>query len=77
LTLRELLWMADGHACDRWQRTAALCAVIANANRSKKQRVFQITDFLPKTMRPTTIQPDEPDRQGLAMVRAALEAGRK
>jgi hypothetical protein len=68
--------MADGHARDRWHRTAALCAVIANSNRSKKQRVFQITDFLPKTMRPRPTQPDEPDRQGLAMVRAALEAGR-
>ncbi|HPC65344.1 MAG TPA: hypothetical protein P5175_06225 [Anaerohalosphaeraceae bacterium] len=59
MTLRELLWMAEGHHRDAWQHTASVMALIANVNRDpKKTRAFKPSDFnpyVPKTSRPDVI----------------------
>jgi len=48
LTLRQLLWMAEGIGRDRWAHTSLVCALIANAHRDpKKQRPFKPEDFNP------------------------------
>ena len=59
MTLRQLLWMAEGHHKDRWQHTSSVMALIANVNRDpKKNRPFKPSDFNPylkKTSRPDVI----------------------
>jgi hypothetical protein len=59
LTLRELLWMAEGHHRDAWQHTSSLMALMANVNRDpKKARAFKPSDFNPyvvKTSRPDVV----------------------
>jgi len=48
LTLRQLLWMAEGHGRDEWGRMSVLCALIGNAHRDpKKGRAFKPSDFDP------------------------------
>ena len=48
LTLRELLWMAEGRDRARWRHTSAVMALIANVNRDpKKGRLFEPSDFDP------------------------------
>lgn len=43
-----------------WQRTAALCAVIANRFRSRKEkRAYRVEDFMPRTERPRRMSPAE------------------
>lgn len=44
LTLRELLWMADGKRRDEWRRTARVCSVLANIHRDRKTRPRPFTD---------------------------------
>ena len=49
LTLRELVWLADG----AWRRTASMMALFANANRDpKKHAAFTPADFNPHAPRP-------------------------
>ena len=51
-TLRELVWMADGHQTEAWNHTAALLAMLANTHRDpKKTRAFKPSDFHPGTRR--------------------------
>jgi hypothetical protein len=79
LTLRQLLWMAEGMGRERWAHTSLICALIANANRDpRKGRPFKPSDFDPyanprnQDRRLRTVA----DKQSLAMLRQALEAGK-
>lgn len=54
LTLRELLWMAQGRQCERWNHTAALLAMLANMFRGRGVRAASPADFHPLTPRPKT-----------------------
>jgi hypothetical protein len=48
LTLRELLWMYDGHDRAAWGHTSHIMCVIASANRDpKKSRPLSAADFNP------------------------------
>ena len=48
LTLRELVWMAEGVNQDHWNHTSAILAMLANVNRDpKKGRAFKPADFHP------------------------------
>ena len=48
LTLRELVWMADGRVRQSWVHTSSVLAMIANVNRDpKKTRAFRPDDFNP------------------------------
>lgn len=49
MTLRELLWMADGRGRSAWSHTAQILAMIANANRNpkKKPSPFKPEEFFP------------------------------
>jgi hypothetical protein len=49
LTLRELLWMADGKGRDEWARTALVCSILANCHRDpkKKPRPYTPAEFNP------------------------------
>jgi len=72
LTLRQLLWMIEGHKRDAWMRTAWLCALIANCNRDpKKGRAFTPADFYPgdEAHRDRAIRVD---RDGMAAMKRAF-----
>jgi hypothetical protein len=74
--MRELLWMAEGLGRQHWAHTSALCAVLANTNRSKKQRPYSPDDFNPyatKTSRPGVI---EVNPENIGLLREAF-TGRK
>ena len=48
MTLRQLLWLAEGSGRVRWTHTSAIMAMIANVNRdSKKTRIFKAEQFNP------------------------------
>jgi hypothetical protein len=49
LTLRELCAMADGRLRERWNHTAAVLAMLANAHRDQRRRAepFGVADFHP------------------------------
>lgn len=49
LTLRELVWMADGRQSEAWNHTASLLAMLANIYRDtkKRPRPFQMQNFHP------------------------------
>ena len=48
LTLRELLWMADGARRERWARTSSMMALTANCNRDPRRgRPLKPADFDP------------------------------
>jgi len=48
LTLRELLWLAEGHGRDRWGRLSVLLALTANLARDpKKSRPLSPAEFDP------------------------------
>lgn len=48
MTLRELLWMAEGRGREHWAHTSALLALLANVHRDpKKHRAFSPADFNP------------------------------
>ncbi len=48
MTLRQLLWLAEGHGRVRWAHTSAIMALIANVNRDpKKTRLFKAEQFNP------------------------------
>ena len=52
LTLRELLWMAEGRGKAEWAQTSTLLALLANAHRDpKKHGVFKPADFDPYQQR--------------------------
>jgi len=66
LTLRELIWMAEGAQRERWQRTSCILALIANANRDpKKGRRFKPADFNPFAPRRKAGVPLTADNIGL------------
>ena len=66
LTLRELLWMAEGRGRDAWAHTSSLMALIANATRDpKKGRSFRPDHFNPYVRRRTMGVPITPDNIGL------------
>jgi hypothetical protein len=76
LTLRQLLWMAEGLGRERWAHTSLICALIANANRDpRKGRPFKPSDFDPYANQHRRLR-TVADKQSLAMLRAALEAGK-
>lgn len=48
MTLRQLLWMAEGQGRERWAHTSLLAAILANTNRDpKKGRPLKPDDFNP------------------------------
>ncbi len=48
MTLRQLLWLAEGSGRVRWAHTSAIMALIANVNRDpKKTRMFKAEQFNP------------------------------
>ena len=48
LTLRELLWLGEGHGREAWGRTSALLAMLVNCHRDpKKGRPARPEDFDP------------------------------
>lgn len=48
LTLRELLWLHDGQAYERWMHTGAIVAGVYNAQRAKTaDRVWTFKNFHP------------------------------
>jgi hypothetical protein len=48
LTLRELLWMAEGRGRSEWAHTASILALLANAHRDpKRTKAFAPADFNP------------------------------
>jgi len=58
--------MAEGHARDRWSRTAQLCAVIANCHRDpKKGRPLKPADFDPFDRTPQDVIKLDADNIGL------------
>ena len=76
MTLRELLWMAEGLGRERWARTSLLCALVANANRDpKRTRPFRPSDFDPYA-RQDRRQRTGGDKDSLAILKEAL-TGRK
>jgi len=75
LTLRQLLWMAEGHGRDEWGRTALLCALVANAHRDpKKGRAFRVADFDPFGREPGEVI--EVNRENIGTLKQAF-VGRK
>jgi len=74
-TLREILWMRDGREMTEWNRTAWVCALIANVNRDpKKSKAFQPIDFHPMRK---DIEKDQPkQRVGIEALRAFLPKGK-
>lgn len=48
MTLRELVWMAEGRTQENWNHTASVLAMLANVNRDpKKGRPLRPADFHP------------------------------
>ncbi len=49
MTLRQLLWLAEGSGRVRWAHTSAIMALIANVNRDPKKirRAFKPEQFNP------------------------------
>ena len=47
LTLRQLLWMAEGEREECWDRLSALMALIANCHRRGNTPVYRVEDFHP------------------------------
>ena len=74
LTLRQLLWMAEGHGRERWAHTSLICALIANGHRNpRKHRPFKPSDFDPYARIGRRSSPPA-DKQSLALLREALES---
>ncbi len=74
LTLRQLLWMAEGLGRERWAHTSWVCTLIANTHRDPKRgRPFKPSDFDPYA-RQDRRNRAVADKQSLVMLRAALEA---
>lgn len=53
MTLRELVWAAEGRQAERWDHTATLLALQANCHRDPKRRSrpFEPADFHPRPER--------------------------
>jgi hypothetical protein len=48
LTLRELLWMAEGRSRENWQHTSMLLTMLFNCNRDpKRSKPAKPSDFNP------------------------------
>ncbi len=47
MTLRQLLWMAEGQGRERWAHTSLIAAILANSNRTRNGRAFKPDDFNP------------------------------
>ncbi len=78
MTLRQLLWMAEGHCREirgQWAQTSLICALIANAHRDpRKHRPFKAADFDPYARREPVAAAAPSD---LRPLREALQAARK
>ena len=73
MTLRQLLWMAQGHGRERWAHTSLICAVIANAHRdSRKQRPVRPDDFNPYAVRGERVEVIEVTPDTLGLMRSAF-----
>lgn len=52
MTLRELVWMAEGRCKEAWTRASVLLALLANAHRDpKRAQAFRPSDFNPYELR--------------------------
>ncbi len=79
MTLRQLLWMAEGLGRERWAHTSLICALIANSSRDpKKHRPFKPSDFDPYARSRSTDRRFRKvaDKASLQILREALEPSR-
>ena len=51
MTLRELADMYEGRQYDNWNHTAAVMAILANVNRTKSSKTYELADFHPMMKR--------------------------
>jgi len=51
LTLRQLLWMAEGRNENLWLIASAVMSLLANCHRDPKKRAFTPDDFNPMVHR--------------------------
>lgn len=63
--------MAEGHGRDAWTRAAALMAVTHNSHCSRKRDLKKASDFNPYAEKRVA------DKQDLALIKDALEHGRR
>lgn len=61
-TLRELVWMAEGHAKNQWVHTAHLICVLANQNRGKEDKLVTFEDVYPFAKNKKQREPDAFDK---------------
>ena len=54
LTLRELLWMTDGHGRFNWSMNAVTNALVYNCHRGRNSRVAEPNDYLPECFKAPT-----------------------
>jgi hypothetical protein len=55
LTLRELVWMVEGHGRDAWERTSTLCALMVNTSPARNPKA--------KPIEPGAFNPYRPRRR--------------
>jgi len=73
LTLRQLLWMAEGYGQDRWAHTSLICALIANGNRDpKKGRPLKPDDFNPYAVKSERTDIVIVDQNNIGLLRQAF-----
>ncbi len=73
LTLRQLLWMAEGLGRERWAHTSLICALIANTHRDpRKQKPVKPDDFNPYVTRSQRAEVIEVTADSIGLMRAAF-----
>lgn len=83
MTLRELVWMADATARQRWSHTSAVMALLANVHRDpkKKPSPYKPDDFHPlprKAPRSRKSERVEVDKQeGFRVLKQVFVTGRQ
>jgi hypothetical protein len=77
LTLRQLLWMAEGQGRERWAHTSLIAAILANANRDpKKGRALRPEDFDPYATRQSRPDVIEVNQDNIGLLRQAFTGKR-
>jgi len=72
LTLRQLLWMADGRNENHWLIASAVMALLANCHRDSKKRAFTPDDFNPMVHRTQRADVLEVNRDTVGLMREAF-----
>lgn len=75
MTLRQLVWMADGRRIELWNQTAQLAALIANVNRDPKK---QPEPFSPSDWHPYFVKPKrDPIKAPITALKVLIPGGLK